>query len=109
VRKAEGQTTSPVFEFINSDPRIPGITITGRFPVLVRASAKMFSRLGVRWADIHPEERTVRRKRMTRAASDRRAFLTVEEKIRNNFGARFSANFDELTNLSRQVVAIDGL
>jgi hypothetical protein len=94
---------------INSDPRIPGITITGRFPVLALDSAKMFSRLGVRWADIQPEERAVTRKSPTRTASGRRVFRNLEEKIRNNFGARFNANLDELTNLIRQVVAIGGL
>jgi len=69
----------------------------------------MFSRLGVRWADIQLDETAAIRKSATRAASGRRAFLTVEEKIRNNFGARFNANFDELTNLIRQAVAIDDL
>src|SRR5215213_3724720 len=58
VRKADGQTVSPVFGFINSVPRIPGITITGLFPVLARALAKMCSRLGVRRAEIHALEMT---------------------------------------------------
>src|ERR1041385_1045066 len=53
VRNADGQTFSPVFELISSVPRIPGMTITGRFPVLVRAAAKMASRLGVWRAEIH--------------------------------------------------------
>src|SRR6185369_3390568 len=56
VRNAEGQTISPVFGFMSSVPRIPGITITGRFPVLARAVAKMCSRLGVRRAEMQPLE-----------------------------------------------------
>jgi hypothetical protein len=58
VRKAEGQTVSPVFGLISSEPSIPGITITGRLPLLDRAAAKMFSRLGVRRAEIHAFETT---------------------------------------------------
>src|SRR6185369_12821670 len=56
VRNTEGQTVSPVFELINSLPRIPGITITGRFPALARAAAKMCSRLGVRRAEMQALE-----------------------------------------------------
>src|ERR1041385_8897620 len=56
VRNADGQTFSPVFELISSVPRIPGMTITGRFPVLALAEAKMCSRLGVRRAEIHALE-----------------------------------------------------
>src|ERR1044071_9788179 len=56
VRNADGQTVSPVFELISSVPRIPGMTITGRFPVLERAVAKMCSRFGVRRAEIHALE-----------------------------------------------------
>ena len=56
MRKADGQTFSPVLELINSDPRIPGITITGRFPVFVRAVAKMCSRFGVRRAEIQLDD-----------------------------------------------------
>src|SRR6185369_744943 len=56
VRNADGQTFSPVFELISSVPRIPGMTITGRFPVRARAEAKMCSRLGVRRAEIHALE-----------------------------------------------------
>src|ERR1044072_9592246 len=52
VRKAEGQTVSPVFELISSLPRIPGMTITGRLLVRVRADAKMLSRSGVRRAEM---------------------------------------------------------
>src|ERR1044072_9309359 len=48
VRNAEGQTVSPVFELINSEPRIPGMMMTARFPLRARAAAKMCSRLGVR-------------------------------------------------------------
>jgi len=55
VRNADGQTFSPVFELINSDPRMPGIIISGRFPVVARATAKMCSRFGDRRAEIHPE------------------------------------------------------
>ncbi len=32
------------------------MTMTGRFPVRIRASAKMCSRLGVRRAEIQPDE-----------------------------------------------------
>src|SRR5215216_611374 len=53
VRNAEGQTVSPVFGLISSEPRTPGMTITGRFPDLARADAKMCSRLGVRRAEVH--------------------------------------------------------
>ena len=35
---------------------MPGITITGRFPVRTRAVAKICSRLGVRRAEIHALE-----------------------------------------------------
>src|SRR5215510_11640294 len=56
VRNADGQTVSPVFELINSEPRIPGITITGRLPVLDLAVAKICSRLGVRRAEIQALE-----------------------------------------------------
>src|SRR5215213_3980917 len=56
VRNAEGQTVSPVLGFFNSVPRMPGITITGRFPVRLRAVAKMCSRLGVRRAEMHALE-----------------------------------------------------
>src|SRR6185503_2616681 len=56
VRNADGQTVSPVFELISSVPSIPGMTITGRFPVRARAVAKMCSRLGVRRAEIHALE-----------------------------------------------------
>src|SRR5215213_2313085 len=56
VRKAEGQTVSPVLELISSVPKIPGMTTTGRFPVLDFAAAKICSRLGVRRAEIHPLE-----------------------------------------------------
>src|ERR1043165_5779030 len=56
VRNADGQTVSPVFELISSVPRIPGMTITGRLPVLERAVAKMCSRFGVRRAEIHALE-----------------------------------------------------
>src|ERR1041385_5428519 len=56
VRNADGQTFSPVFELISSVPRVPGMTITGRFPVRARAVAKMCSRLGVRRAEIHALE-----------------------------------------------------
>src|SRR5262245_36600213 len=72
VRKAEGQTVSPVLELINSLPRIPGTTITGRFPVLARAEAKMCSRLGVRRAEIHAletSETVIRTKRRYRERS----------------------------------------
>src|SRR5436190_501498 len=54
-RIADGQTTSPVFEFTNCVPRIPGMTTTGRFPFLARASAKIRSRFGVCLGLIHPE------------------------------------------------------
>src|SRR4026207_1279226 len=53
VRNADGQTVSPVFGLSNSVPRIPGMTITGRFPVRLRAVAKMCSRLGVRRTEMH--------------------------------------------------------
>src|SRR5215203_1254657 len=56
VRNAEGQTVSPVFELINSEPRIPGMTMTGRFPLRARAAAKMCSRFGVRRAEMHALE-----------------------------------------------------
>ena len=56
VRNADGQTVSPVFGLINSEPSIPGITITGRLPVLALAVAKMFSRFGVRRAEMHALE-----------------------------------------------------
>src|SRR6266542_271965 len=55
-RKREGHTISPVLELINCEPRVPGITIRGRFPVRVRASLKMRSRLGVRFAEMHAED-----------------------------------------------------
>jgi hypothetical protein len=64
VRNADGHTFSPVFELINSEPRMPGIMITGRFPVFARATAKMCSRFGVRRAEIHPDttkEKIIRR------------------------------------------------
>ena len=32
------------------------MTMTGRFPVLARASAKIRSRFGVRLAEMHPDE-----------------------------------------------------
>jgi hypothetical protein len=41
---------------ISSVPRIPGMTITGRFPVLDRAAAKICSRLGLRRAEMHALE-----------------------------------------------------
>src|SRR6476646_3480446 len=56
VRNAEGQTFSPVLVLINSEPRIPGITITGGFPVRILASVKIRSRLGVRCAEMQPVE-----------------------------------------------------
>src|ERR1041385_3632037 len=56
VRNADGQTVSPVFELISSEPSIPGMTITGGLPVLALAVAKMFSRLGVRRAEMQPLE-----------------------------------------------------
>jgi len=63
-RNADGQTFSPVFELINSEPRMPGIMITGRFPVVDLAIAKMCSRFGDRRAEIHPDnanEKTISR------------------------------------------------
>src|SRR4051794_12274384 len=65
VRNADGQTTSPVLEFNNSEPRIPGITITGRLPVRARASAKMCSRFGVRRAEMQLAEDKARTSRST--------------------------------------------
>jgi len=44
---------------------MPGITITGRFPVRMRASAKIRSRLGVRFAEIQAAEG--KRKRRNKA------------------------------------------
>jgi CubicO group peptidase (beta-lactamase class C family) len=67
VRNAEGQTVSPVLEFTNSEPRMPGIMITGRFPGFVLASAKILSRLGVRCAEIHPADTDDRRSRRVRS------------------------------------------
>lgn len=58
MRKADGQTVSPVFELISSVPRIPGITITGRFPVWDLAEAKIRSRLGVWRAEMHALEKS---------------------------------------------------
>jgi hypothetical protein len=46
---------------INSEPRIPGMTITGGFPVRILASVKMRSRLGVRCGEMHPVEIIVSR------------------------------------------------
>src|SRR6266550_450920 len=54
-RSTDGQTTSPVLELTNCVPRIPGMIITGRFPVFSRAEAKMRSRFGVCFGAMQPE------------------------------------------------------
>src|SRR5690348_3488067 len=56
VRNADGQTVSPVFELISSEPSMPGITITGRLPVRALAVVKICARLGVRRAEMHALE-----------------------------------------------------
>jgi hypothetical protein len=98
VRKAEGQTVSPVFELISSVPSIPGMTITGRLPVLALAVAKKFSRFGVRRAEIHAleiSETTIR----------------VEIKYREGAGDLFNghrpATIDEARNESRTKAVVD--
>src|SRR5947209_20068602 len=67
-RKAEGQTTSPVFELTSCDPNLPGITINGRLPTRSRAPAEPHARFGVRFPRMQPDNTAVKTRRKERAA-----------------------------------------
>src|SRR6476660_7790377 len=86
VRNADGQTFSPVLVLINSEPRIPGMTITGGFPVRILASVKMRSRLGVRCAEMHAAETNVSRATASSPALAKRAVLPSEKEMENKSG-----------------------
>ncbi len=59
-----GQTTSPVWRLTMREPRMPGMTMTGRFPFRSRTPAKMRPRSGVRRAPHAPSRGTHRRRRL---------------------------------------------
>ncbi|HEX6728365.1 MAG TPA: hypothetical protein VF074_00065 [Pyrinomonadaceae bacterium] len=54
---------------MSSEPRMPGMMITGRLPLLVLASAKIRARSGLRRAEIQPTE--IDSSRSTRSRSRR--------------------------------------
>src|SRR6185369_16652269 len=99
VRNTEGQTVSPVLELISSVPRIPGITITGRFPVRARAAAKMCSRLGVRRAEMHALET---RETEIRMKTKRREYATADL-----FNGHRPATIDEARHKSCAEAVVD--
>ena len=74
------------------------MTITGRLPVLALAVAKMFSRLGVRRAEIH-------------AVETRETTIRVEIKYRERAGDLFNghrpATIDEARNKSSTKAVVD--
>jgi hypothetical protein len=67
----------------------------------------MCSRFGVRRAEMQPVERTAKVRSTMKAGLIRRAFRTGKEDFRNNSGARFNANFEDLNELSLSVVPSD--
>ena len=75
------------------------MTITGRFPVLARADAKMCSRLGVRRADIHALETS---ENARRATTNCRGFAT-----RDLFNWHRPTTIDETRNESCAKSVVD--
>ena len=79
-------------------PSIPGITITGRLPVLALAVAKMFSRLGVRRAEIHALETS---ETMIRVE------IKYRERTSDLFNGHRPAAIDEACNKSSTKAVVD--
>jgi hypothetical protein len=77
---------------------MPGITITGRLPVLVLAVAKMFSRLGVRRAEIHPLETT---------ETTIRVKIKYRERASDLFNGHRPATIDEACNKAGTKAVVD--
>lgn len=99
VRNADGQTVSPVFELINSEPSIPGITMTGRLPVLDLAVAKICSRSGVRRAEMHALE-----------TSETRIRVEIKNRLWANgdlFNGHRPATIDEARDKSSTKAVVD--